>query len=194
MGRGKIGIEGAVQQAIGAAVVARTDCRDGLLLDRRHLRIVFTRRFCLLEQHDMPRRDFTQLGVEVLRRHLLLAQDAEKGRQRRIGDAERPADHFVAVEQLGRDRAPGQHVFDDVLEFRRRDPDRAAAVERQRHVALRAIDNRTARRLRSHILRMGRAADPDEPCCRKYQTGKPSFHLGAAGGALKSIRTLPLVS
>ena len=37
-------------------------------------------------------------------------------------------------------------------------PDGAAAAVVDRHVALRAINNRTAWRLRSHVLRMRRAA------------------------------------
>jgi hypothetical protein len=142
-----------LQQILCADVIARIDRRDGLPLDRRNLWIVVRRRLSLLEQCEMSPRDLTQLSVEVLDRHLSLAQDEEKGRQRRIGDAKGPAKHFIAVQQFGRDRPPRQDILHDVPEFGRRDSDSASAVERKRHVPLRAIDDRTAGRLRSHILR-----------------------------------------
>src|SRR5215831_20515349 len=73
--------------------------------------IIVARSFGLLEQGEVPRGDVPQLGVEVLGGNLVFAQDTEKRGYRRIGNTKHPAEQFVTVEQLGRDGAPGQHVF-----------------------------------------------------------------------------------
>src|SRR5262249_17295866 len=101
---------------------------------------------------EMPPRNLAQLGVEVFCGDLRLAEKAEKRDESGIGDAEPLTQHFVAVQQFGRDGTAGLYAVDDVLEFGRGDPNRAAAAEGQRHIALRAIDDRTARSLRPHLL------------------------------------------
>ena|SRR6516164_991257 len=57
----------------------------------------------------MPPGDLTQLGIEVPRSDLGFTEDAEKVRQRRVGDAERSAEHIIVVKQIGRNGAPAQY-------------------------------------------------------------------------------------
>jgi hypothetical protein len=103
VGSGKIGVESAFQQLIGAVVIARTDRRDGIFLDCRGLWIIIGRIFGALEQGKMPRRDLAQLGIEILYCNVLFPEDAKKCRHRRIGDAQGATERFMPNQQLGRD-------------------------------------------------------------------------------------------
>jgi hypothetical protein len=116
----------------------------------------------------MLRRNLAQLRIEVFDCDFLLTKNTEEGRYRPIGDAKLTTDLFVPVEQFGRDRASPQHTLDNFFDLRWRDARSAATREVDRDISLGAIDHRTARRLRPHLLRAGRR-DCRQPSRGQYK-------------------------
>ena len=95
------------------------------------------------------------------------------------GDTKPLSEFFEAFERNG---PPGQYIINDLLELRRRDPSRAAARKIDRDVALRAVDDRTARSLGAHALRAG-GCQSDHPGRNQCARNEYPPHASDSGSA-----------